>query len=262
MLLAADIGNTNAVFGLFREGALLLAFRFPTWPEATSDLLFSHLHTTLEIRGLSLRQIRLLATVSVVPAWERILLEAARAQGWKVHLLKSSLYPHPVRYHPPEAVGADRLANALAAKHLYGVPALVVDFGTATTFDAVGREGEYLGGAIAPGLLTAAEALFSRAALLPRVRLSPPRRALGQKTEESLSSGIILGKAAQVAGMVERLKKEMGGEVRVIATGGLAGEVAPFCPALEIIDEHLTLKGAALWARLLEEGGAKGCSGG
>jgi len=260
--LAADIGNTNAVFGLFREGTLLLAFRFPTWPEATSDLLLAHLHSTLEAHGFSLQKVHSLSAVSVVPAWDQLLLEVARRRGWKAFFPKGRHYPHPIHYQPPETVGADRLANALAAKHLYGVPALVVDFGTATTFDAVGREGEYLGGAIAPGLLTAAEALFARAALLPRVRVSPPRRALGRNTEESLSSGIILGKAALVEGMVERLKKEIEGEVRVIATGGLAGEVASFCPALEIIDEHLTLKGAALWARLNEGGEREGCSGG
>lgn len=265
MLLVADIGNTNAAFGLFREDSLLATLRLPTWPEATPDLVLSHLHSVLRMRGFSLRTVRSLAAVSVVPAWERVLGEAARTQRWKIRLLKGRHYPHSVRYQPPEAVGADRLANALAACHLYGAPALVVDFGTATTFDVVGREGAYLGGAIAPGLLTAAEGLFSRAALLPRVRISPPRRARGENTEESLGSGIILGKAALVEGMVQRLKREMEemgeaqGEVRVIATGGLVGEVAPFCPALEVVDEHLTLKGAALWARLLEGGEMKGC---
>ncbi len=254
MLLAADIGNTNAVFGLFRKGHLLATFRLPTWPEATPDLVLSHLHSSLEIRDASLREVDSLCAVSVVPSWDQMLQELARARRWKFFLPKGAAYPHPVHYHPPEAVGADRLANALAAKNLYGCPALVVDFGTATTFDAIGREGEYLGGAIAPGLLTAAEALFSRAALLPRVPLSPPRKVVGQNTGESLGSGIMWGKAALVEGMIRKFKEEMEAPLRVIATGGLAGKVAPLCPSLEVVDEHLTLKGAALWARLLEGG--------
>jgi type III pantothenate kinase len=145
-------------------------------------------------------------------------------------------------------VGADRIANALAARALYGTPAIVVDLGTATTFDCISREGAYLGGAISPGVGTSTEELFRRAARVPRVELRRPRRALGRTTEESLRAGVLWGAAGQVDALVRRLAREMKGTPRVIATGGWAKVVAPECETVEAVDEGLTLKGMKiLW---------------
>jgi type III pantothenate kinase len=154
----------------------------------------------------------------------------------------------PVRYHDPSAVGADRIANAIAARALYGTPAIVVDLGTATTFDCISRQGAYLGGAIAPGVASSAEELFRRAARLPKVELRRPARALGRTTEESLQAGVLWGAAGQVDALVRRLALEMKGTPMVIATGGLAAIVAPECETINRVDETLTLKGMRiLW---------------
>jgi len=143
-------------------------------------------------------------------------------------------------------VGADRLANAIAARALYGTPSIVVDLGTATTFDCISRQGAYLGGAIAPGVGTSAEELFRRAARLPRVELRRPARALGRTTEESLQAGVLWGAAGQVDALVRRLALEMKGTPAVIATGGLAALVTPECETINRVDEALTLKGMRL----------------
>ena len=152
----------------------------------------------------------------------------------------------PIRYHDRSAVGADRIANAVAARALYGTPAIVVDLGTATTFDCISRQGAYLGGAIAPGVVTSAEELFRRAARLPRVELKRPARALGRTTEESLQAGVLWGAAGQVDALVRRLALEMKGTPTVIATGGLASAIAPECETINRVDEALTLKGMRL----------------
>ena len=152
----------------------------------------------------------------------------------------------PIRYHDRSAVGADRIANAVAAKHVYGVPAIVVDLGTATTFDCISRAGAYLGGAIAPGVLTSAEELFRRAARIPRVELRRPTRALGRTTEEALQAGVLWGAAGQVDALVRRLALEMKGTPHVIATGGLAKVIASECETVNVVDEALTLKGMKL----------------
>jgi type III pantothenate kinase len=148
-----------------------------------------------------------------------------------------------IRYEDPRAVGADRIVDAAAVQHLYGGPACVVDFGTGTTFDAISREGDYLGGAIAPGIGIAAEALFQRAAKLPRVDLQRPPSAIGRNTVHALQSGLLFGYVSLVEGMVARFRKELGPEMKVIATGGLAGEVARETDVLQIIAPWLTLDG-------------------
>jgi type III pantothenate kinase len=152
----------------------------------------------------------------------------------------------PIRYRDKTAVGADRIANAIAARGLYGTPAIIVDLGTATTFDCVSREGAYLGGVIAPGVATSAEELFRRAARLPRVELRLPARALGRTTEESLQAGVIWGAAGQVDALVRRLALEMKGTPHVIATGGFARVIASQCETINRVDEALTLKGLRL----------------
>jgi len=154
----------------------------------------------------------------------------------------------PIRYQDKSAVGADRIANAIAVRALYGTPAIVVDLGTATTFDCVSRTGAYLGGVIAPGVGTSSEELFRRAARLPRVELRKPLRALGRTTEESLRAGVVWGAAGQVDALVRRLALEMRGTPHVIATGGYAAIVAPECETINRVDEALTLKGMRiLW---------------
>jgi type III pantothenate kinase len=156
----------------------------------------------------------------------------------------------PIRTRDPAAVGADRLANALGVIARYGAPAIVVDLGTATTFDCVSRDGAYLGGAIAPGVATSAEELFRRAARVPRVELRRPERAVGRTTEESLRAGVLWGAAGQVDALVRRLAREMTGTPRVVATGGWAPLVAPECETVEAVDEGLTLEGMrVLWER-------------
>jgi type III pantothenate kinase len=153
-----------------------------------------------------------------------------------------------IRYHDKSAVGADRIANAIAARAIYGTPAIVVDLGTATTFDCVSKAGAYLGGAIAPGIGTSAEELFRRAAKLPRVELTRPARALGRTTEESLRAGVLWGAAGQIDALVRRLALEMQGTPHVIATGGWAAALAPECETINVVDEGLTLKGMRiLW---------------
>src|SRR5439155_16784418 len=146
----------------------------------------------------------------------------------------------------PSAVGVDRLANAIAARDLYGTPAVVVDLGTATTFDCVSREGAFLGGVIAPGVMTSAEELYRRAARLARVELRRPDRALGRSTEEALQAGVMWGAAGQVDALVRRLALEMKGTPHVIATGGLAQVIAPECETINRIDDALTLEGMTL----------------
>jgi len=252
-LLAVDIGNSDTVVGRFRGEALDGFWRL-TSGRLTADeagLLLGLLlgHAPGRRRAAGGRSAVLCSVVpSLTSAWSAALerltghapLEVS-AEGVGGLL--------PIRYHDPGSVGADRIANALAVRALYGVPAIVVDLGTATTFDCVSRRGEYLGGAIAPGVGTSAEELFRRAARVPRVELRPPRRALGRTTEEALRSGVLWGAAGQVDALVRRLARELGSKPRVIATGGWARIVAPECETVEAVDEGLTLKGMrVLWA--------------
>ncbi|HEY6867882.1 MAG TPA: type III pantothenate kinase, partial [Candidatus Eisenbacteria bacterium] len=187
---------------------------------------------------------------SVVPALTQPWAEALRRWSGRAPLEVGAATARslPIRYHDPSAVGADRIANAVAARDLVGTPAIVVDLGTATTFDCVSRSGEYLGGAIAPGVGTSSEELFRRAARIPRVELRRPERALGRTTEESLRAGVVWGAAGLVDALVRRLASEMKGTPQVVATGGWAGVVAPECETVHGVDEALTLKGMRiLW---------------
>jgi type III pantothenate kinase len=151
-----------------------------------------------------------------------------------------------ILYDNPLEVGADRIVNAVAAKELYGTPLIIIDFGTATTFDVVSKEGDYLGGAIAPGVVVASQALVERAAKLPNIELIVPPRAIGKNTIASMQSGIMYGYVSLVDGMVGRLQQELAGEARVIATGGLAPVIAGQTPVIEAVDQNLTLEGLRL----------------
>ena len=243
-LLAVDIGNSDTVVGLFTGAELSGFWRF-TSRAATAD----EIALRLESLGRAHRwpRERVLGAVlcSVVPAltlpWAGALATVTGRAPVEVSAATASSLP--IRYRDRTAVGADRIANAIAARALYGVPAIVVDLGTATTFDCISRDGAYLGGAIAPGVATSAEELFRRAARLPRVELRKPARAVGRTTEESLQAGVLWGAAGQVDALVRRLALEMKGTPAVIATGGLAAVVAPECETINRVDEALTLKG-------------------
>jgi len=241
-LLAVDIGNSDTVVGLF-AGRDLAGFWRLTSRSATAD----EIALRLETLGRAQRWPRELGAVlcSVVPALTLPWVTALERRCGRppVEVTAVTVRGLPVRYEDPSAVGADRIANAIAARALYGTPAIVVDLGTATTFDCISRQGAYLGGAIAPGVATSAAELFRRAARLPRVELRRPVRAVGRTTEESLQAGVLWGAAGQVDALVRRLALEMKGTPVVIATGGLAGIVAPECETINRVDETLTLKG-------------------
>jgi type III pantothenate kinase len=244
-VLAVDIGNSETVVGLL-EGRSVKAFWRLTSGRLTADEAWLTLDFLLERRGERGNAGAVLCSVapSLTLAWATALERVAGRPPIEVSSATASSLP--IRYHDRSAVGADRIANAIAARSLYGTPAIVVDLGTATTFDCVSRQGAYLGGVIAPGVASSAEELFQRAARLPRVELRKPARALGRTTEESLRAGVVWGAAGQVDALVRRLALEMKGTPHVIATGGLAGLIAPECETINVVDEVLTLKGMAL----------------
>jgi type III pantothenate kinase len=242
-LLTVDIGNSDTVVGRY-QGARLAGFWRLTSGRLTADeatLLLEHVLGRPRGSGAVLCSV----VPRLTPVWSEALERTTGRAPLEVtaELVRELL---PIRYHDPSAVGADRIANALAARELYGAPVIVVDLGTATTFDCVSAEGAYLGGAISPGVGTSAEELFRRAARVPRVDLRRPERALGRTTEESLRSGVLWGAAGQVDALVRRLAREMKGKPRVVATGGWAKVVAPECETVEAVDEALTLKGMRL----------------
>ncbi|HEY2954317.1 MAG TPA: type III pantothenate kinase [Candidatus Eisenbacteria bacterium] len=251
-LVAVDVGNSETVVGVFKDGALASHWRL-TSDRRTADEIGLVLDALLgRERGGSAAPPPASVLCSVAPsltlAWAAALEKLSGRPPLEV---SAETVPYlPVRYHDPSAVGADRIANAVAARALYGTPAIVVDLGTATTFDCISREGAYLGGVIAPGVMTSAEELFRRAARLPRVELRKPARALGRTTVESLQAGVLWGAAGQVDALVRRLAIEMRGTPHVIATGGLASLVAPECETINVVDEALTLKGLHIvWAK-------------
>ena len=241
-LLVVDVGNSDTVVGLF-TGRELTGF----WRFTSRAVTVDEVGLRLDALARAHRWPRDLGAVlcsvvpALTPAWTGALARLAGRPP--VEVGPDTAKGLPIRYHDRTAVGADRIANAVAARALYGVPAIIVDLGTATTFDCISRQGAYLGGAIAPGVATSAEELFRRAARLPRVELRRPARALGRTTEESLQAGVLWGAAGQVDALVRRLALEMKGTPVVIATGGLAAIVAPECETINRVDEALTLKG-------------------
>lgn len=245
MLLAIDIGNTNITLGLYEGDALGPRWRLATVHERMPDEyglqllgLLNHAdHNTRELTGICL--------ASVVPPLTGIFMEACRKYLELDPLILDAGVKTGVRilYEDPRAVGADRIADAAAVQRIYGCPACVVDFGTATTFDAISAEGDYLGGAIAPGVNIGAEALFLRTAKLPRVDLQRPPAAIGRNTVHSMQSGLLFGYVSLVEGMVNRFRRELGPGMKVIGTGGLANFIARETDVLEIIAPWLTLDG-------------------
>lgn len=249
LLLAIDIGNTNIVVGAFREETLVASWRLSTVADRTSDEYGVVMSGLLRKAQLDEPEIRGVAISSVVPTLTATFRELAAGYFDVPALVVSADLQTGVRLLAENAseVGADRIVNALAAAHRHRLPAIVVDFGTATTFDAVSAERELMGSAIAPGFHTAMEGLFRRAARLFSVELVPPPQAIGRTTVASLQSGAVFGYVGLVEGLVRRIRAEMGGDPCVIATGGLASAVVPFTDIFDATDEHLTLHGLRLF---------------
>ena len=245
MLLTVDIGNTNITFGLYEGEDLGPSWRIRTIHEKMPDEYGVLMVQLFDHRGYSPDDITGVAVASVVPPLTPAFQEVSRVYIGQEPLLVDAGVRTGVRilYDDPRQVGADRVVDAAAVKALYGVPACVVDFGTGTTFDAVSSEGDYLGGAIAPGIGIAAQALFQRTAKLPRVELSPPPSVIGRNTPHAMQSGLIFGYVGLVEGMVARFKAALGPETRVIATGGLAEIIARETDVIDIVDPWLTLHG-------------------
>lgn len=246
MLLAVDVGNTNITFAVFDGNKIVADWRVGTVARRTGDEYAALMLILFGEQNLSFSDIDGVAISSVVPATNDALIRFS-----KKHLkVETPLVLGPdidfgvkVNYYPASDVGADRIANAIAAHAKYGGKVIVVDFGTATTLDAVSDDGDYLGGAIAPGIQISLEALFSRAARLTGVQITAPKNAIGTSTAESLQSGIVYGFAGQVDALVDRFQDEMGGSAKVIATGGLAEIIAAHSRTIERCDEPLTLEG-------------------
>ncbi len=263
MLLVVDVGNTQTHFGLFREGESTVTehWRFATVRESTGDELGAALQNLLGLRGLSFADVDGSIVSTTVPQlsvqWTLMARHYLRAQMLVVGpTLKTGM---PIRYDNPHEVGADRLANAVAAYERVHDTCVVVDFGTAITYDVVSAAGEYLGGIITPGAEISIDALYDRAARLPKVELAPPRSLIGKNTVDAIRSGIVYGFASQVEGIVRRLRAELGPNTHVIATGGLAGVLVPFIrETIDEVDDLLTLTGLRLiWERNQESAPAR-----
>jgi len=245
MLLCIDVGNTNITLGLYEGENLGPRWRLATDHERMPDEFILQLLGLLAHADIDRRQVDGAAIASVVPPLTGRWIEVCR-RGLDLDPLVVDGTTHTglrILYDEPGSVGADRIVDAVAAYRLHGGPACVVDFGTATTFDAISSEGDYLGGAIAPGIGIASQALFQRAAMLPRVELARPPAAIGRNTAHSMQSGLLFGYVSLVEGMVARFREELGPDIRVIGTGGLAEVIARETEVLQILAPWLTLDG-------------------
>jgi type III pantothenate kinase len=247
MLMVLDVGNTNTVLGVYRQDELLHHWRLVTERERTADEWGVLLRTLFSLGEISTGAVAAILISSVVPPASPALEEMSlRYFGIQPIFIDPTMdLGMPVRYHPPEDVGADRVVNAVAAYEQFGGPAIVVDFGTATTFDAISDQGEYLGGVIAPGIGISAEALFLRAARLPRVEVRQPRKVIGDSTVASIQSGLYWGYVGLVDGILRRMREELDG-AHVVSTGGLAELISPACEEIDSVEKNLTLEGMRL----------------
>jgi type III pantothenate kinase len=245
MLLAFDIGNTTIAVGLFRGKKLVKSWKIKTDSDKTSDEYGAVLLNLMQVGGLAAGKITGAIISSVVPPLTPVIEEMCLAyfsmtasvvgQGLKTGM--------PILYENPLEVGADRITAAVAAFEKYGGPLIVLDFGTATTFDAVSAKGEYLGGAIAPGVRISAEALYLKTAKLPRIEIRKPKRAIGRTTVSSMQSGLYFGYIGLVTNTIREIRKELGESARVIATGGFGGQVVPEFQEIEAYEPDLVLEG-------------------
>ncbi|WP_123042715.1 type III pantothenate kinase [Cohnella candidum] len=245
MILVVDVGNTNIVLGLYQNRELTHHWRLSTNRSSTVDeygVLITNLFQIANVKAQDIEGVILSSVVPpLMPTLERLFAKYVGKEPLIVGPgIKTGLN---IRYENPKEVGADRIVNAVAGIEKYGAPLIVVDFGTATTFDYIDASGAYLGGAIVPGIGISAEALYQRAAKLPRIELSKPRMVVGRNTVAAMQSGIIFGYAGQVDGIVRRIFKEFDGKPRVIATGGLAELIADESETIELVDPLLTLEG-------------------
>ena len=253
MLLTVDVGNTQTTIGLFdHDGTNLTCWRMPTLHTDTSDSLRSRLHGYFVMDGYELARVKDAAVASVVPVVTRAWLRCfQRVLGHDPLMVGPGAHcGMELKLQNPRKVGADRIANAVAAQRSYGSPVIVVDFGTATNIDVVDRAGAYRGGTIAPGLILSAEALFARAAKLSSVPIEAPAHALGDSTETAVQSGLVIGAAAQAEGLVARIKAELDiADATVVGTGGLARTVSVATDLFDVVDPDLTLRGIReIWA--------------
>ena len=248
MLLVMDVGNTNTVLGVFQGERLDHHWRLASIRDRSVDELGALVRQLFTLRGLTAEAIDAIMIASVVPPLTPSLAGMATQYfGVEALFLEPGVKTGmPILYENPQEVGADRIANGVAAFARYGGPVLVVDFGTATTIDAISSRGEYLGGVIAPGLQISAEALFEKAARLPRVDLRRPERVIGRNTVQSMQSGLFYGYLALLEGLVQRLREEMEAPAQVVATGGLAQVFSDHYSGFDAVDPFLTLEGLRL----------------
>lgn len=248
MLLAIDAGNTNTTLAVFEGEKLLAHWRLTTDVSRTADDYGVQTRSLFQLEDLDLNDLKAIVIASVVPALNLTLTRMAEVY-FKLtpffvdHNARTGL---TIRYDPPSDLGADRIVDAVAAVAKYGAPCIVVDFGTATTFNVIDAAGEFIGGAISPGLKTCSEALFDRTAKLPRVEFERPATVIGSSTVAAIQSGLYHGYAALVDGVLGRMMLELGETPRVIATGGLAHTIAPASQYIERVDDTLTLEGLRL----------------
>jgi len=256
MLLVIDVGNTNLTLGVVEAGSIVSVRRAATPRHGTADEVELLIGALLALDGRTLNEVERLAIASVVPLATAALVSAAARRGIPTITASAATVPIGCRVDHPDEVGADRLVNTLAAGRLYGTPAIVVDFGTATTFDCVAPDGAYVGGAIAPGLELGLEALATKTAMLPRVELKAPERAIGTNTVSAIQSGAVLGYQALATGLLARIRAELAATehvapatIKTVLTGGLSA--APWARGIQgvdVVDPELTLKGLAMLA--------------
>ncbi|MCB1045282.1 MAG: type III pantothenate kinase [Acidobacteria bacterium] len=245
MLLAIDVGNTHTVIGIIDDKQLIHAWRLTTQPARTGDEYGILFRSLMEPAGIDVQALHggIISCV-VPPLLDALTSMCERTMGIDPLVVGPGIRTGiPLRVDQPHEVGADRIVNAAAAIELHGTPAIVVDFGTATTFDPISKEGEFLGGAIAPGLQISAEALNRKASKLPRVEFKRPKRVIGKNTVENIQSGLFFGYVGLVDGILEAMRGEMDGTPRVIATGGLGRHFVTASKFIEVYEENLTLEG-------------------
>ncbi len=245
MILVIDVGNTNTVLGVYTGPTLIRSWRIQTQRGRTSDEHGIMLADLLRYANLERSDVEGTIVCSVVPPMEHTWKRTTEVYLGHTPLVvgRSADPKMPILYETPAEVGADRLVNAVAAWEKHQTSLVIVDFGTATTFDAISVAGEYLGGAIAPGVTVASEALYQAASKLPRVEIAKPRNVIGTTTIDAIQSGLLYGYTGLVTGIVERMKEQLGPQTRVIATGGLASFIAGEAECIDEVDDLLTLEG-------------------